>query len=937
MRQRRFNAAVCLVPLSLVLMSCASTDIGPTIESIQQREVSLAEPALAPIQREDVIINYQQFLDAARGGELYGEALRRLADLRLETGEEKKLSSERLKTEQGRRDMQNAVELYQAYLQTYPGRAGNDLILYQLAKAHTMLGQSRQALQAMDRLVREYPGTRYLDEVQFRRGEILFVLRNYRAAEQAYDQIVRRFPDSLYFEKALYKSGWSRFKQSRYDDALDSYLQLLDRKQQAGQIRTMELADGLSRADQELLNDALRVVSLCFSYQQGAGSVREYFRARGSRPYEPLLYRRLGQLYLDKERITDAAEVYLAYVAQHPESPLAPRFHTDAIDAYKKGNFPSLVLAAKEEFVKRYGVDSRFWQLQDPASRAGIQPLLTRHIRELATHYHAVARKSHKVADFQRAAGWYGTYLRSFPQDKDAARINFLLAETLFDGQQYARAVEQYEKTAYQYPAHARSAEAGYAALLAYTRLDKQLASEDRPRWRQRAIHSALQFSARFPSDKRVPAVLVKTAEELYALKDYPRASQTAQALLQRKDVTDPKLRRTAWIVYGHSQFELAAYTDAERAYQTVLRQMSRKDKQYAALADRLAASIYKQGELARDKGAYARAASHFLRVGAAVPASKLRVTAQYDAATMFIQLGNWNRATGILEDFRKRFPQEKKLQRGVTEKLALAYTRTGQGARAAGEMLALAKVSKDAGFRRDTLLQAAGLYDKAGKRGKAADVYRDYIRQYPRPLPQAMEAMHYLAEYHRKGNRPKQWGHWLNEIVKADARGGSERTARTGYLAATATLELVKPYRTAYQRVKLKIPLKKSLRKKKRLMQTTIKAYERAIKYQVAEVTTQATYQIAEVYHDFARALMKSQRPRGLNAEELEQYDLLLEEQAFPFEEKAIEIHVANIKRASEGIYDRWVRDSLKVLGKLQPVRYAKSEKTEAYVEAIN
>ena len=106
---------------------------------------------------------------------------------------------------------------------------------------------------------------------------------------------------------------------------------------------------------------------------------------------------------------------------------------------------------------------------------------------------------------------------------------------------------------------------------------------------------------------------------------------------------------------------------------------------------------------------------------------------------------------------------------------------------------------------------------------------------------------------------------------------------------------------------------------------------------YKVAEVTTAATYQIGEVYHDFARALMKSQRPKGLSADELEQYELLLEEQAFPFEEKAIDIHVANANRTQDGIYDEWVRNSLEVLGKLQPVRYAKIERIESYVEVIN
>ena len=920
----------------LMLGACASNDTGPTIDDLETRKYKFVEPELEPVQRQQVIESYQLFMGAAAAGNQKSVAMRRLADLQLEVGEENNLAADPKLNKSGQQSMDAAIATYVAYLQTHPKRKDNDLILYQLSKAYAIKGEPNKSLNAMNKLVRDYPDTRYLDEVQFRRGETLFVLRRYAEAEQAYATIVKRFPDSVYYEKALYKYGWTQFKQNKYEQALNSYIVLLDKKLEHGKLQENGIPDELPRAEKELLDDTLRVVSLSFSYQEGAKSIPRYFAKSGHRAYEPLLYRNLGKLYLDKDRITDAADVFLAYVASNPESPLAPSFHTAAIDAYTKGNFPSLVLAAKEDFVKRYGVDSRFWQLQTEMDRQQIQPLLARHIRELATHYHAVARKSKQPADFQRAANWYATYLRSFPYDKDATNMNFLLAETLFDGKQYGRAITEYEKTAYNYPAHAKSAEAGYAALLSYKKLQPQLKTQDKLAWQQRAINSALRFSQRFPNDKHVPAVLAKTAEELYALKDYPRAAETAQVIIQRKDITDPAIRKTAWTVYGHSEFELAVYVQAEQAYKNILKLTSRKDKQYKAIEDRLAASIYKQGEEQRDKGAYAVAATHFLRVGQAAPSSSLRITAEYDAATMYIQMQDWSRATGVLENFRRRYPQEKKLQQGVTEKLALAYTQTGQGAKAAGEMLILAAASGDVAYQRNTMWQAAEMYDEAGKQSKAMEVYKSYVKKYPNPLEQAIEARHYLAEHYRKTNQAKEWGYWLNDIVQADRKGGKQRTARTNYLAAKATLVLAKPHQLSYQQTKLKIPLKKSLKKKKALMQNAIKAYENAISYKVAEVTTAATYQIGEIYHDFARALMQSQRPKKLSAEELEQYELLLEEQAYPFEEKAIDIHVANVKRTQDGIYDEWVKNSLQVLGKLQPVRYAKNEKIESYVEVI-
>ena len=118
--------------------------------------------------------------------------------------------------------------------------------------------------------------------------------------------------------------------------------------------------------------------------------------------------------------------------------------------------------------------------------------------------------------------------------------------------------------------------------------------------------------------------------------------------------------------------------------------------------------------------------------------------------------------------------------------------------------------------------------------------------------------------------------------------------------------------------------------------METALQAYTSAANYGVTEVTTASTFRIAEIYNDFSRALMTSQRPKGLSAVELEQYNVLLEEQAFPFEEKAIEVHEVNAQRVGQGIYDLWVKNSFAELSKLRPVRYAKVEKSEVIVDAI-
>jgi hypothetical protein len=80
----------------------------------------------------------------------------------------------------------------------------------------------------------------------------------------------------------------------------------------------------------------------------------------------------------------------------------------------------------------------------------------------------------------------------------------------------------------------------------------------------------------------------------------------------------------------------------------------------------------------------------------------------------------------------------------------------------------------------------------------------------------------------------------------------------------------------------------------------------------------------------------LNSERPKNLSKDELEQYNVLLEEQAFPFEEKAIKLYEINTARAKQGTYDEWVQKSYAALAQINPGRYGKVEIGEPLVESI-
>jgi TolA-binding protein len=902
-----------------------------TLKSLEGRQIAVAPDQGIEKREENAALAYKEFLRAAPRDPHRQEALRRLGDLEMD----------RVDSQVGGENNTNpnvdygtAIKQYLEFLKTYPTAPGNDRVYYQLARAYELGGQLETALKTLDKLVQDFPKSKYLDEAQFRRGEVLFTLRDYPKAEQAYATTMKAGDTSPYYERSLYMHGWTLFKQIRLEEALTSFLGVLDRKLIGKGDGDLESLPGLTRGDRELVEDTFRVSSLSLQNLQGAASIPAYINSTGRREYEFRVYQQLGELYIKQDRIKDAADTFASFAQRQPLHAQAPLMQARVIDIYQKSGFQTLALDAKKSYVARYGARSEF-QRANPAAWERAQPLVKVHVSELARHYHAAAQKSKKSEDYQEAVRWYRSYLESFPTDPQAAQNNFLLAELLFEDSRFAEASAEYEKSAYQYPKHAKSADAGYAALLAFAQVEKRTGGADLRKVQLAGVDSALRFSKAFPEDPRNGPVLTNAAEKLYTLNDPDRALAVAQQVVSLNPPVAPAQRKVAWTVIAHTTFERGNFDLAEQGYKNVLALTPEKEATRNELTERLAASIYKQGERARSENRLRDAVGHFMRVAEAAPLSTVRATAQYDAAAALLVLKDWDAASRTLEDFRTRFPQHP-LQSEVSSKLAVAYVEKGNWGQAAGEFERLAAANKDPQLARTGLWQAAEMYEKANSRPNAARVYERYLKQYPVPLEPAIEARHRLARMAKEENNPARELALMREIQQADLTGGSGRTPRTRYLGATATLALAQPAVEDYRKVALVEPLKQSLKTKKAKMEVALKAYAAAAEYGVADVSTAATYHTAELYSDFGKALLDSQRPKKLSKLELEQYNVLLEEQAFPFEEKAIELHEANAHRTAEGIYDKWVKESFTALSKLRPGRYGKVELSEVVVDAI-
>ena len=942
------KSRTCLIIFSLLLAlqsACSTAPKKGTLGALGDLQLAIDKDAPIDSARDKAMASYWDFMNNAPQDSLKIEALRRLADLELQKSEESfQEKLDKLNARQAAVSQQDEQSLkgvsYEKAIQLYEeavaaaDKSGSRVepdVLYQLSKAYEETGNVQKSLQSLDRLLARYPTLENRDKINFRRGELLFKLGEFEQADVAYTQAMVVSPSSPYYDRAMSKRGWSAFKQREFDKALYSFFGVINRifRNDDGSIKSKEL----SRGQQDFLNDTLRAITLSFNEMGGARAVQQYFEKNGGLPYEDKIYLALGDFYIDKRRFTDALDVYQGYANSHPMSPKAPLFELKGLDAMAQGGFGGELIKTKMTFANKYSADSPFWRAQRADVKKALVPLLSQNVEDIARYYHAAGQKSHNAKDSQLAQFWYRQYLKQFPQTDAAREINFLLAENLYDAKEYGEAAKEYEKAAYSYPAQGLDAEAAYAALLAYNKQGDLFNGEQQAQWKQQAIDGALRFAKAFPDDKRSPQVVTKAAEDMLARQQYDSAASAARTLLQLKN-TDTNTRRIALTIIAKAEFEDKHYDKAESSFKQALA-ISTGAGVVADLKANIAASIYKQGELLRDSGKGDLAAAQFRRLATEAPDSPFNKSARFDLATTLLKQEHYEAAVEAFLAFRHDYPNDD-LARKVSNNLAIAYNGLGRPVDAADELEYLMRGESDADKKRGMAWQIAQIYDKAGLQQQALDSYLYYTNNFPHPAEQAIEAQNKIASiYHERGEHDR-YIFWLNEIIRNDLAADGQRSDRTKFLAANATYILAEPKLQQYNAIQLKAPLKTNLSLKKKRMKEAVDAYTRAANYGIADVTTAAYYHLGEIYGNFSKELMDSERPAGLSGDALQEYDMLLEEQAFPFEEKSISLYEENIRLIREGLYDEWVQKSFARLRKLMPLRYSKEERRDVVADLV-
>ncbi|QCF26252.1 tetratricopeptide repeat protein [Hydrocarboniclastica marina] len=901
---------------------------GETIGEAQPVFINIDRSALPAISVREVARRYRKLLEEAEDPAVKIDALHRLSNLQSLAGNEIDITAEQ------------EVELYREAVNSYELIVGSgvyygriDELLYQNAKAYAFIGDEESSIKRLEQLLGLYPDSEYALEARFRIAEHNFSQGNYEAAQDAYKDVLARDSEGRFSDKAEYMLGWSEFKRDRPGAASEHFISVLD--------RYVERSGGLEelgKVEANVVDDTFRILSIIAAYEGGAKVFERLLADRAKPPYEYLLYDRLADFYQANERYADSVAVSQAFVTNNPDHPAAPALAQQAVEAYVSGGFVEEARDARIAYIERFGDQDRYKSLE-PKHQEAVRSYLD----EVGRYYYRQGQQASGgtrpldgsgnvelagesigavTQEFYREAARYLEHWTRLLENGQRGEQLVLAADAWVRAGEPDNALPLYEIAGYREGNYEQAADAAYASVL--IRRGQLVEAEDEAAALQVLVDASERFARVHVDDPRASAVRAHTANLLFEHGFEQQAELLAMPLTRDETATDEE-RRAAMLIVANVAFNSLQYDAAEQYYTEALALIPSGSALSRQTTEKLASTLYRQAEVAAAAGQPEKAVGNFTRVAEMTGSSEVAMKARYDAANAYLSNRRWDDAIAALKDFRKRYPASE-LAEPADDKLIFAYESSGQLGEAADTLLAQIErrgmAPADAWEGR---LAAAQWYESAGRMADARQVYRRYLSEGTAAFGTHVyqqELRWRLAEHAREqGDSPLS--RYAAIVSREEASDESERSDRSRFLAAESALVLARDAAERFRSIALTAPLQQALARKQSALEQAIRSYERAQSFGVEAAVSEGTFAIAELYRTLARDLMASEPPGQLTELQQQQYTLLLEEQAYPFEEEAIAIHERNHALVAERRWNPWIDRSLDALAEIYPARY--------------
>lgn len=813
-------------------------------------------------ERLDAIAMFEEFLQRYPSDQGYTpDAMFRLAELYYERSKDESVAAmaayeEKLKQVEGggikdageapRADFRPSIGLYERLIRDWPDYKLIDASLYLLAYSYEQQEDPEKSRETYLALIDRFPSSRFVPEAWVRMGEYWFeaekgdATENLKKAAEAYGKMLS-YPEHSLYDEAIYKLGWTYYRLDEYDAAVREFVRVIDFYDDEAKKKGEEVGGDLRK-------ESMQYTAISFTDEKW-GSIAKaegWFKANGARPWEPELYRQIGDILYDIQRKDDrgyptSVDAYRLFLTKDPTNPEAPQVQAKIVAALSRERLFEDETKEREKLVALYDVGGAWHEKNKGDSEviAAAGELTEQALKVAAIFHHQQAqqfKKDGKLLDafreYKAAAKAYGEYLGKFPNSKEVYELTYYWAECLYNSTEFLAAARQYERVRDLEGESKYLADAAFAAVLSYQKqMEREIAegklkvppvrlSKDRPEGQGvtpqgldpslgRFIKAADLYDSKVPPDENSPAIMFKAAELYFAHDEFEEARRRLEGVIV-KFPKDPVSQSAANLI-----IETYLVTkDWVNVQVATAKFLERKDLELdpelkANLYTFRLGAIYKQADKLMADKKYDEAGTEYLRLVQEKPDHEFADKALNNAAVCFENTERFDSAVKTYERIINEYPKSTFADAAlfrVAENSRKSYDFDKAVARY-GQLVKDYPQSKD---RANAINNLAGLLVGLQRYDEGARTFQRFAELYPNdpdaPKNQYNAAVVYerqedwkklvpaLEAFIRKfGNDPKQ-----NELVvrsklkvaKAYVALKNERGARAAYEETTREFE---------------------------------------------------------------------------------------------------------------------------------------------------
>ncbi len=313
-------------------------------------------------------------------------------------------------------------------------------------RCHLATGKVDEARLTAAKIENQFPKSSAIEESVFRIGEALYDNNKLEDALIQYQTLLKQFPDSEFVPASLLGQGWALLRTDRAEEAEKIFNDLIERFPETQIAQQARMARSVAHRKQGKSDEAIEALKQFIATAPQSD-------AKNSSRFE------LGLAYVENRNWQQAEEVFRGLLKLPNESRLADRTRyelawtleslnrlDEATDQFRDlaEKFPQSPLAAEANFKVATALYDQ--QKYDDASAYYSQVIdgtkVSDELMEKALY--KLAWSNFKQDRFEQAAKRFTEQISKFSQGELAADGQFMLAQSWFENEDYAKALEAY-------------------------------------------------------------------------------------------------------------------------------------------------------------------------------------------------------------------------------------------------------------------------------------------------------------------------------------------------------------------------------------------------------------------------------------------------------------------------------------------------------------